>query len=295
MATMNEMDKQKQHIVIVTGLSGAGKTSVMRALEDIGYYCVDNLPVPLLSTFLSLTSQTEHLRDVALGIDARNELFLSHLIHEIEHLKKEDAGHKLSILFLNAQEHTLVKRFQDTRRSHPLAHALSLTQAIAKERILLTPIMSMADILLETDAFTIHGLREWVRTIFSHNKKRQLLITLTSFGFKYGIPTESNLLFDLRFLPNPYFISELKALDGRDPRIADYLFSQKTVQNYWDYVYTFIMQTVQHYVQGGHIHITISIGCTGGKHRSVAFIEKLHSMEMPGVTTLINHRDITKE
>lgn len=292
---MEQMKTTKRHIVIVTGLSGAGKTGVMRALEDIGFYCVDNLPVPLLQTFLTLCAQTDHVQKIALGIDARNELFLSHLIHEIEHLKKEQDEQQLSILFLTAQEHTLIKRFQETRRTHPLAHALSLSQAIAKERILLTPIMSMADLLLETDTFTIHGLREWVRTVFTQDKKKHLLISLISFGFKYGIPTESNLLFDLRFLPNPYFIPELRALDGRHEQITAYLFSQPSVQEYWKSLYALITTTTEYYLHSGHTHITLCIGCTGGKHRSVAFIEKIHNTGLEGVTTLINHRDLGKE
>lgn len=295
MVTMNEKQNQKQHIVIITGLSGAGKTGVMRALEDIGFYCVDNLPVPLLPTFLSLTAQMEHLSSIALGIDARSEQFLTHLIQEIEHLKKDTVQRKLTIIFLNAQEHTLVKRFQSTRRSHPLAQTIGLTQAIAKERVLLSPIMSLSDITLDTDMFTIHGLREWVRNTFSQDKQRHLLVTLTSFGLKYGIPTECNLLFDLRFLPNPYFIPELKPLDGRNKKITDYLFSQSVVQAYWQSLLSFVKSTLEEYVKGGHIHICIGIGCTGGKHRSVAFVEKLHKTKIDRVTTLINHRDISKE
>lgn len=295
MVTMNEKQNQKQHIVIITGLSGAGKTGVMRALEDIGFYCIDNLPVALLPTLLTLTAQMKHLGSIALGIDARSEQFLTHLIQEIEHLKKNTSQRKLTIIFLKAHDNTLVKRFQATRRAHPLAQNIGLTEAIAKERILLTPIMSLADITLDTDTFTIHGLREWVRTTFSHDEQRKLLVTLISFGLKYGIPTECNLLFDLRFLPNPYFIPELKPLDGRNPHIAEYLFSQDVVCKYWKTLLTFVQTTLKHYVDGGHIHISIGIGCTGGKHRSVAFVEKMHNTRINQVTTLINHRDITKE
>ncbi len=292
---MNTKQNTKQHIVIITGLSGAGKTGVMRALEDLNFYCIDNLPVSLLPTLITLTTQMRHLESIALGIDSRSEQFLTHLIQEIEHLKKDPSQRRLTIIFLKAHDNTLVKRFQETRRAHPLAQSISLTQAIAKERTMLTPIMSLADITLDTDTFTIHGLREWVRTTFAHDEQRKLLVTLTSFGLKYGIPTECNLLFDLRFLPNPYFIPELKPFDGRDAKIAHYLFSQKVVWQYWETLLNFIRPTLKQYVEGGHIHMSIGIGCTGGKHRSVAFTEKLHKTKFNRVTTLINHRDISKE
>lgn len=292
---MNIANKSQQQIIIVTGLSGAGKTGVLRALEDIGFYCIDNLPVPLFTTFLSLSSQTPHLAKVALGIDIRSEQFLPLLMQEIEQIKQLMSPQMLSVLFLSAQDTTLIKRFQATRRSHPLAQNMSLLDALHKERLLLTPIQSLATITLETDNLTIHNLREWVRSTFSQTVERSLLVNIISFGFKYGIPIDSNMLFDVRFLPNPYFVPTLKNYDGRDSRIVDYLFNHQSVNDYWQMLHHFIDNSLQRYFQEGHVLISIGIGCTGGKHRSVAFAEQLHKTPFKHVTTLLQHRDVGKE
>jgi UPF0042 nucleotide-binding protein len=295
--TIPEIKKQISHVVlIVTGLSGAGKTSVMRSLEDIGFYCVDNLPVPLITTFLTLIFHSHHnVGKIALGIDARGEQFLSNFIGEIQRVKKEELNCDLKIVFVNAKEQTILKRFQETRRKHPLADSISIDFAIEKEKRLMEPIMLMADMIFDTDLLNIHDLRIAIRTRFAENQQQELLVNLVSFGFKYGVPAESNLVYDLRFLPNPYFIPALRAHDGRNTEVQEYLFKHPEVQEYWDRLTDFLHYTINKYHQEGRFFVTIAIGCTGGKHRSVTFVEKLHNMKWANVRFLVTHRDVGKE
>ncbi len=286
-------EKQTRQVIIVTGLSGAGKSGVIRGLEDLGFYCVDNLPVPMLSVFLNLAFQTQTLK-VALGIDARGEQFFTDFITEVQKLKKE-LGTNLKIIFLTASTETLIKRFQETRRTHPLAKDIDLLQAIEKEKQILAPIMGMADIKLDTNSFNTHDLRKWVSAAFSNEQVRKLVVNLVSFGFKYGIPTESNMVHDLRSLPNPYFIPSLKALDGRTPDIQNYLFEQPVVVDYWDRLVDYTKFAIDKFYQEGRFFVTVSIGCTGGKHRSVTFVERLSKQNWENIKFLINHRDVSKE
>lgn len=294
--TVAHQNKTSERVVlIVTGLSGAGKTSVMRMLEDIGFYCVDNLPIPLLSTFLKLAYSHPNFCKVALGIDARGEQFLSDFITEIQSITKNDVACELKIIFLNAREQTILKRFQETRRNHPLADGISLEAAIEKEKQLMEPIMALADMTLDTDALNIHELRSLIRTSFSGNHQRELVVNVISFGFKYGVPAESNLVYDLRFLPNPYFIPELKAHDGRTNIIQEYLFSHTNTQDYWLRLTDFLYHSLEQFYQEGRFFATVAMGCTGGKHRSVSFVERLGKVSWPHVRFLITHRDVGKE
>jgi RNase adapter protein RapZ len=283
-------------VLIVTGLSGAGKTSIMRSLEDIGFYCVDNLPVPLLTTFLKLVCHNQtNFAKVALGIDARGEQFLSNFINAIDTIKKEAADYKLNIIFANAHEQTLLKRFQETRRKHPLSSNVSIEQAIEKEKKLMAPIMAMSDVILDTDTLNIHGLRHVIRTQFANDQQCELTVNIISFGFKYGVPAESNLVYDLRFLPNPHFVPELKEFDGRNQIIHDYLFEHNIVHDYWNRMTDFLHYVLVQFHEEGRFFVTVAIGCTGGKHRSVAFAQKLHNQSWQHIRFLITHRDIGKE
>jgi UPF0042 nucleotide-binding protein len=292
---LNNQNTSRQ-ILIITGLSGAGKTILMRSLEDLGFYCVDNLPIPLLNTFLNFVFHTQsNILKVVLGIDSRGEQFLNNFISIINNLKNTGVSQFLKIIFLNSRTSTLIKRFQETRRTHPLAINIDLLSAIEKEKKLLEPIMSMSDIVLETDSFNIHELRHWVQKSFSNINTKLLVAHIISFGFKYGIPEESNLLFDVRFLPNPHFIPELKPLDGRDEKIQKFLFSYTIVQNYWEKLKNFIHFSLKNFYDEGRFSITIAIGCTGGKHRSVTFAEKLGQENIEGVKFLVTHRDTGKE
>jgi len=292
---MNDFDgKQTRQVLIVTGLSGAGKGSLIRCLEDLGFYCVDNLPIPLITTFLKLAFQAQtNISKVALGVDARANQFLDTFISEIEKIRPETDV--LRIVFLNASEATLVKRFQETRRTHPLAKGISLENAIKKEKKLLEPIMNMADMTLDTDIYNIHDLRSWVRDSFATGQKPEILVNLVSFGFKYGVPTDSNLVYDLRFLPNPYFTPELKHLTGKQKEIHDYLFSQPVVNDYWNRLTDFLEYSLQKFHAEGRYLVTISVGCTGGKHRSVAFVEKLSTQSWSNIKFITTHRDIERE
>jgi RNase adapter protein RapZ len=285
-------------VLIVTGLSGAGKTSVMRTLEDAGFYCVDNLPVPLIFTFLNLVLQTKpNTCKVALGIDARGgEQYLQRFLEEVANLKRSGPFNQLKIVFLNASEETLIKRFQETRRNHPLLdNNRDLIAAIREEARLLKPIMGIADVILDTDIFNIHELRNWVRQSFEPTQQRKILVNLVSFGFKYGLPTDSNLIFDVRFLPNPYFVPELKSLTGKDAVVQNYIFSKPEVTSYWQLLEQFIRITLEKYCEEGRYFVTIAVGCTGGKHRSVSFIEKLATTSWPNASILTHHRDIARE
>ena len=294
--TVNRQEKKSERLVlIVTGLSGAGKTSVMRMLEDLGFYCVDNLPIPLLATFLKLAHSHPNFHKVALGIDARGEQFLSDFITEIQSVTKNDIVCDLKIIFVNAREQTILKRFQETRRKHPLADSISLEAAIDKEKALMEPIMALADMTLDTDALTIHELRSLIRTSFSGDQQRELVVNLVSFGFKHGVPAESNLVYDLRFLPNPHFIPALKIHDGRSAIIQEYLFGHTVAQDYWQRLTDFLRYSLEQFYQEGRFFATVAMGCTGGKHRSVSFVEKLGNQSWPHIRFLITHRDVDKE
>ncbi len=289
-------DGNRHDIIIVTGLSGAGKTSVMRALEDLGFYCVDNFPVPLMAVFLKLIfDQQTSLRKIALGIDARNQQFLADFFRALDELSAQDPLANVKIIFVNAQRSTLIKRFSETRRKHPLADNISLDAALSQEHLMLEPLRERASIIIDTDTFNIHQLRGWVEKILTSSSQRKLTVQLLSFGFKYGLPPESNLVFDLRFLPNPYFVPELKPLSGKDALIQDFLFSQQIVQDYWHKIYDFIGFSLKNFYHEGRFFVTIGIGCTGGRHRSVAFVERLKALEKPFVSFVVTHRDVDRE
>jgi RNase adapter protein RapZ len=282
--------------LIITGLSGAGKTGVMRSLEDLGFYCVDNLPLPLLTTFLKLAfSGQSHLSKVALGIDARGEQFLQSLAAEIQQVRTTAVECSLKIIFVSAQQQTLLKRFQETRRKHPLANRISIEQAIEREKKLMEPIMRLADVVLETDGLTIHELRRLVSTHFTQGQPRELTVNLVSFGFKYGVPSESNLVYDVRFLPNPYFTPTLKECDGRNQSVHDFLFEKPVVQDYWQQLESFLRYMLIRFHEEGRFCTTVALGCTGGKHRSVAFVEKISQQSWPNIRFFVTHRDVGKE
>lgn len=288
-------DPNKQ-VIIVTGLSGAGKSGVLKGLEDLGFYCVDNLPIPMLSILLNLAFQTQtNTIKIALGIDSRSEQFLHNLVTEVQKLK-DDLKENLKIIFLTASTETLIKRYQETRRNHPMiSKDVDLIKAIDREKVLLQPIAKMADITLDTNALNSHDLRSWVQASFATENSRKLVVNLVSFGFKYGLPSESNIVLDLRFLPNPYFIPALKHLDGRTSQIQEYLFEQQLVKDYWDKVLDFTKYAIEHFYEEGRFFVTVAFGCTGGKHRSVTFVEKMKLQNWNNVKFLTNHRDIGKE
>ncbi len=296
-----ELDKQQPHvkqtkaqIFIITGYSGAGKSTVLRTLEDLGFYCIDNLPIELLVSFFQFVRQPQmQTQKIALGMDAR----VGHTQSLVEQLVAagEHEHYSLRILFLTASSLVLMKRFQETRRKHPLANPLDLPDAIEHEKQLLMPLSNIAHQVIDTDQFTIHELRAFVRKYIVLDNKQKMMVSLTSFGFKYGVPQESNFIYDVRSLPNPYFIPELKPLDGTNAAIHEYLFSRPEVEEYWLRLQPFFLYSLERCYVEGRFFLHVAIGCTGGRHRSVAFVQELARQQLDNVQFLVKHRDIAKD
>lgn len=293
MQSMHESSTHQPQLVIVTGYSGAGKSTVLRALEDVGFFCVDNLPIALLDSFFQfITSSKFNGQRLALGIDVRGGTAIRELMLELERF---NARHTLKIFFLTSSVQVLIKRFQETRRKHPLADDSDIINAIHQEKELLQPLIVMADLVLDTDQLNIHQLRSFVRSSFAPDGQQKIIVSLVSFGFKYGVPLESNFVYDVRSLPNPYFVPELKMFDGTAQEIQHYLFKQPEVQEYWQKLLDFVGYSIKKSYSQGLFFLNVAVGCTGGKHRSVAFIEKLAQQSMPNVQFLIEHRDINRD
>lgn len=286
------MDSSSPHtkIVIVTGISGAGKSIVLKTLEDLGFFCVDNVPNALVHFFI--TQSTFPVKKVALGIDIRGGM-----LHEaIQYLVKirSNKAPSIKIIFLTATLEILIKRFQETRRQHPLGGAAALSDALEQEKQLVLPLQEIADYVIDTDQLNIHQLRALVRQMFSAETPH-MVVTLTSFGFKYGVPAENNFVFDVRSLPNPYFIPALKLHDGTNESVQKYLLSHHEVRDYWEKLSDFIIFSLNNAYREGRFFVQIAIGCTGGRHRSVMFVEKLAQLSVPHVQFFIKHRDIKKD
>jgi UPF0042 nucleotide-binding protein len=260
-------------VIIVTGLSGSGKTTVLHTLEDLGFYCVDNLPVALLPSFLHLPRGFS--RDVfrcALVMDSRQAGFVERYPAVFKRLDRE--GFHLEILFLECSDGTLVRRFSETRRHHPLAQGGSVGEGIQRERAMLAPLREAARWVLDSSELSVHQLRDRVVELVS-SQTREMTVTLMSFGFKHGLPLESDLVIDVRFLPNPYFIDDLRPLDGRDPPVRDYVLNNPETGDFLDRLVDFLDFLLPRYHREGKAYLTVAVGCTGGKHRSVALVEEL--------------------
>ena len=284
--------------VIVTGMSGAGKSSAMKILEDDGFFCVDNLPVSLLATFIELTEgSSEPLERVALGLDIRaGHNSLAEAAPVIESLKKE--GYTLEILFMEAETKVLVKRYKETRRMHPLAKGGRMAAAIEEERECLKDLKKQADYIIDTTTLLIRELKQELDRIFVQNEDFcNFYLTFVSFGFKYGIPADADLVFDVRFLPNPYYVSELKPLTGNDKAIQDYVMGFKAARDFLDKITDLVAFLLPNYVQEGKNSLVIAIGCTGGKHRSVTLANELYRRlsNAKDYGIRIEHRDLEKD
>lgn len=283
--------------VIVTGLSGAGKTQAIRNLEDLGYFCVDNLPPTLIPKFAEACYQTDGKIDkIALVIDIRGGKFFDDLFESLKYLKEQ--GYKYEILFLDASDEVLVKRFKESRRKHPLAPDGRILNGISMERNKLREVKDRADNIIDTSKLATRELREEITKIYSEEgqMETQLMITVLSFGFKYGIPVDSDLVFDVRFLPNPYYIPELKKYSGNDKPVRDYVMSFEETNNFIDKLEDMLQYLIPNYLKEGKRQLIVSIGCTGGRHRSVtianAIYEKLTNNEY---RVNIDHRDIDED
>jgi len=281
--------------VIVTGLSGSGKGTFLRALEDRGYFCVDNLPVQLLSKFYELTLKSESEgTKVALGIDVREGEGLRELPEVYAELRRQP-GVQASLWFLEAADPVIVRRFSETRRPHPLDPKQTVLESIAKERALLAPIRASADHILDTSQFTIHDLRKHALSMFQELEGGHLLISLVSFGFKYGVPIDSDLVFDARFLPNPNFVAHLKSLTGADAPVIEYMTAQDETETFLGKLRSFLDYLVPQYEKEGKSYVTIAIGCTGGRHRSVFITNAIAKhFETTGGRVKVTHRDVEK-
>lgn len=284
-------------IVVITGLSGSGKHTAIKSFEDLGYFCIDNLPIALIPTFIELCRRTqENITQAALVIDARERHFLTDFPPLYEQLKhREDL--ELSMVFLEASDEALQRRFSETRRPHPLTENCdNLLEAIRAEKKLLSPIRSLANIAVDTSQHTVHTLRRYFVEEFSASKGAlNMSLTIMSFGFKHGVPLALDLLFDVRFLPNPHFIPELKPFTGKDAEIVDFLLCHEEVRETISRFDDLLEFLVPRYQNEGRSYLTVGIGCTGGQHRSVMIAETLaERLRNTGYRARATHRDINK-
>lgn len=283
--------------VIVTGMSGAGRNTAMKMMEDIGFYCIDNLPIQLLDKLVELSSSFHSdITEVAVGIDARNAEDLSDVPRTLALLKEKNIEYE--ILFLDADNEVLVKRYKETRRNHPLAAGERIQAGIELEREKLKLIKSEADYIIDTSRLLTRELKEEINKIFVEDENYQnLYVTILSFGFKYGIPSDSDIVMDVRFLPNPYYDLNLRPKTGNDKEIQDFVMKHKESQEFIDKLEDMITFLIPNYISEGKNQLVISIGCTGGKHRSVTLANELYKRlsEQTGFGLKIEHRDITKD
>lgn len=281
-------------IIIVTGMSGAGKSTVLKIFEDYDYFCIDNLPPSLISKFLEIcTTSGSEIKKIAIGVDIRGGILFNDLIPALEYVNE---SFDCNVLYLDASDETLVNRYKETRRSHPLAKSDRIMTGIIKEREILSEIKKKSTYIVDTSHILTRQLREKISAIFIQNEKfNSLMITILSFGFKYGIPTDSDLVFDVRFLPNPFYIEEMRELTGNDKSVSDYVMSFEISQEFMDKLTDMIEFLLPNYIEEGKNQLVISIGCTGGKHRSVTLANGLHDiLKEKGQSVIIRHRDANK-
>ncbi len=283
--------------VILTGMSGAGKSTAIKMMEDIGFYCVDNLPIPLLEKFVELSGQENaELQKVAVGIDIRNGQALGELREELDKIRGR--GITYEILFLDAEDSVLVKRYKETRRNHPLAGGERVDRGIAAERRRVAFLKENADYIIDTSRLLTRELKAELDKIFVQNQDyKNLFITVLSFGFKYGIPADSDLVFDVRFLPNPYYVEGLRAKTGNDAEIKEYVLQFPEAHEFLGKLTDMLNFLIPNYIAEGKNQLVISIGCTGGKHRSVTLANELYKSlsDRTGFGLKIEHRDIGKD
>jgi UPF0042 nucleotide-binding protein len=279
--------------VIITGMSGSGKASTLKAFEDLGYYCVDNLPIGLIPGFADLAKQSAEIQKACLVTDIREGEQLRRLPAIIRSLKKQL---NTTVIFLEAADEFLVRRFSETRRPHPLGRDSTVKSALGKERRLLQPIRALADLVVDTSRFTVHELRSHITSKFTAGSTdKDILISLVSFGYKAGVPNDSDLVFDVRFLPNPHFVPKFRPLTGRHPQVAKYIGSFPQTQEFIARISDLLVYLIPHYVREGKSYLTIAFGCTGGQHRSVMIAEQVKKrLAGAGYRVKVIHRDAPK-
>lgn len=282
-------------IVVITGLAGAGKSTAFRALEDAGFFCIDNLPAILLPKMTELAAHAgSGIQNLAVVIDARDANFLSAAPRLIDEARR--AGHQVEVVFLDAKDEVLIRRFSETRRRHPLSPEGSVIDGIARERERLQELKRSADLVIDTSALTVHELRSLLTSRYAPKGQNELSLTVLSFGYRYGMPPQADLVFDVRFLPNPFFIEELRPFNGTDPRVASYVLEREESQEFLRRILDMSEFLLPRYQREGKSYVTVALGCTGGKHRSVAMAEALAKrLKEKGIQTGIWHRDKDKE
>ena len=282
--------------IIVTGMSGAGKTAASRCLEDLGYFCIDNLPPALIPKMTELCAQAEkRINRVALVIDAREGSFLDVLADVMGELRRN--GHQLRVVFLDASDDALVRRFSESRRPHPLAPDGSASEGIRAERQRLAKLREAADLVIDTSGFTVHEFRKLLTTSFLDlARDPRMVLTLVSFGYRYGLPVDADLVFDARCLPNPHFVPTLRPLTGRDAAVTAYVLGFPQAERFLEQVHAFLRFALPLYGQEGRAYLTIAVGCTGGRHRSVVMAEALAGrLSGEGQQISVRHRDVERE
>ena len=282
--------------VIITGLSGAGKSYAVKCFEDMGYFCVDNLPTTLIPTFAELCAQsTREIRRVALVVDIREGEYLEHLMENLQALKLKSFTPE--ILFLDASDEALVRRYHETRRRHPLAGSGSVLDGIRLERQRLAHVREMADRTVDTSHINVHQLKDLLVENYGQRGERQpLVLNLISFGYKHGVPYDADLVFDVRFLPNPFFVPAFRPLDGRHQTVREFILKHDESQVFLRHLRTFFAFLLPLYRREGKAYLTIALGCTGGRHRSVALVEELRAFfEGEGLPPIVTHRDVDRE
>jgi RNase adapter protein RapZ len=285
--------RDARQLVILTGLSGSGKSTVLKTFEDLGFYCVDNLPVALIPTFSELHMRSGgEIQRAALLVDVREGEQLEKLPAILRQLRAEDPA---TLVFIEATEDALLRRFSETRRPHPLGHDRPVLEGLRRERVLMEPIRKLADVVIDTTKFNVHELRQFIIRRFQKTDRRPMMVSLVSFGYRYGIPADADLVFDVRFLPNPFFVPRLRPFSGKDPRVTRYIRSFPQTGEFLRRVESLLLYLIPHYIQEGKSYLTVALGCTGGRHRSVALAEVIRrAIKKKGYSAKVVHRDLDK-
>lgn len=280
-------------LVLITGMSGSGKGSVLKAFEDLGYYCVDNLPLELIQRFADLARQSPEIERTAIVVDIREGSTLNRLPQMLKQVKRTI---NTQVLFLEASDDSLLRRFSETRRPHPLGKASSVASAISTERKRLDFLRNLADVIIDTSKFNVHELRSHIIEKFQEGTSNNtILVSCVSFGFKNGVPNDADLVFDVRFLPNPHFIPEFRPLTGRHPKVAAYIRQFPQTQEFIDRISELLTYLLPHYIREGKSYLTVAFGCTGGQHRSVMIAEDVAKrLGKAGYNVKAQHRDSPK-
>jgi UPF0042 nucleotide-binding protein len=283
-----------RQLVILTGLSGSGKSTVLKTFEDLGYYCVDNLPVQLIPVFSELhVYGGADINRAALLIDAREGEQLKKLPEVYKQIHRDFGA---TLVFIEASDDSIVRRFSETRRPHPLGRHRSVSESLRREHELMAPIRKLADIIIDTSRFNVHELRQFIVQRFQSRVRPPLLISVVSFGYRYGIPMDADLVFDVRFLPNPHFVPDLRKFSGKDRKVARYIASFPQTKQFLRRIEGLLFYLLPHYIREGKSYLTIALGCTGGRHRSVMMADSVaRALSGRGYTVKAVHRDLERE